>query len=139
MTTDNIFIPKQGRLSDLRSWIAGELGAALVRIYVNNVVYTADRVPSDYVEASFSGYAPAGPLAWGAPFINGADKAETDSPAVNFTYTAGSGTATTFGIYITDPSQTVLLAVIPFVSPFVFSPAQANLSKVIQLTATSEL
>ncbi|SRR5260370_400675 len=139
MASENVFIPKQGRLSDLRSWIAGELGAALVRAYVNNIVYTADRVPADYTEASFAGYAPVGPLAWPAPAINGSGKAESDSPVCSFTFTAGVGTATVFGLYVTDPASTVLLMVIPFISPVVLTPVSPTLARVIQATMTSEM
>jgi hypothetical protein len=139
MTSDNVYVPEQGALSDLRGWIAGELGAALVRLYVSNTPYLPTRVPADYTEASFTGYAPQGPLAWPAPFTNGAGKAESDSPVVTFNYTAGAGTAIVFGIFVTDPSSTVLLLVVPFQSPITLDPANPVLQRVLQVTEVSEL
>lgn len=139
MANDNVFVPKQGQLSALKGWIAGELGAAIVRLYTNNVVYTPDRVPADFVEAAFAGYVPQGPLAWPAPFTNASNKAETDSPNLTWTYSLLVGTATVFGIYITNPAKTVLLAVIPFQAPVVLTPVSPNLSRQIAVTDVSEL
>jgi hypothetical protein len=139
MSTDNVYVPEQGALSDLRGWIAGELGAALVRLYVSNTPYLPTRVPADYTEASFVGYAPQGPLAWPAPVTNGAGKAESDSPVVTFDFAAGAGTAIVYGIFVTDPSATVLLLVVPFQAPVTLSPASPQLQRVLQVTEVSEL
>ena len=139
LATDNVFVPQQGAISDLASWIAGDLGSAAVRLYVNNVVYGPTRVCSDYTEASFSGYSPISSPPWGVPFTNSGGKGETDSPALNFTFTGASGTFPIFGMFVTDPSQTKLLLVVPFVIPFVFSPTNPNLSTVLQVTEVSEL
>jgi hypothetical protein len=137
--TDNVYVPKQGALSDLDSWIAGDLGASIVRLYASNTPYTPDRVCGDYTEASFVGYAPVGPLSWPPSFTNGSGKAETDSPAISFTFTGGSGTAIVYGIFVTDPSQTKLLLVIPFASPVTLSPSNTSLERVLQVTEVSEL
>ena len=139
MTVSSAFIPKQGTLSDLAGWIAGDLGAAVARLYSSNTVYTPDRVPSDYTEASFIGYSPISPLAWLTPFINSAGKAETDSQVLVWTFAGSSGTATAFGLYLTDPSQTKLLAVVPFITPVTLTPTDTTLSYVCQLTEVSEL
>jgi hypothetical protein len=139
MSIDNVFVPKQGALSDLAAWIAGDLGASYVRLYVNNQVYTPNRVPADYTEASFAGYAPVHAIAWLAPFINGSGKAETDSPPFTYTFTAGVGTVTLFGLFVTDLALTKLLLVAPFVMPVVLSPGQNILTRTLQITDTSEL
>lgn len=139
MSVDNIFVPKQGLLSDLAGWLAGDLATARVRLYINNIVYNANRVPADYTEASFVGYAAIGPVAWGAPFINVSDKAESDSPILTWTFTAAIGTHVAFGLYITDPGVTKLLMVSPFIMPFTFSPATPVLQRVVQVVDGSEL
>jgi hypothetical protein len=138
MSVDTLFVPKQGALSDLADWIAGDLGSCYVRLYVNNVVYTPDRVCGDYTEASFAGYSPASGFSWGAPFTNLAGKAETDSPALTFTFTGATGTHTAFGIFITDAAQSKLLAVIPFLAPVIFSPGSPTETRMVQVTEVSE-
>ena len=139
MTVDNVYIPQQGSLSDLRNWIAGELGSCLVKLYVSNTPYLATNVPGDYTEASFAGYAPIVSPAWPAPFINGSGAAESDSPVLTWTYTAGAGTVTVFGVFITDSTGTELLAVVPFQAPIVLSPASPSLVRSIQLAMISML
>lgn len=139
MSVDNLFVPKQGLLSDLADLLAGQLATAVVRLYANNVVYTPNRVPADYTEASFVGYAPIGAVAWGVPFVNSADKAESDSPILTWTFTGAIGTHVVFGAYITDPGLTKLLRVIPFIMPFTFAPVTPVLQRVVQLVHASEL
>jgi len=139
MASENIQIPQEGQLSDLAAWIAGDLGSAYARLYISNTPFLPTRVCTDYTEASFTGYAPANPLAFGTPFVNGAQVGETDSGALNWNYTAGAGTADVFGIYVTDAAKTKLLAVIPFLSPVTLSPSNNTLTRVIQLTCISQV
>lgn len=139
MSDPNVFVPKVGATAALSAWLASVVGPANAHLYSSNTIYNPDRVLADYTEASFPGYAPVLGVAWGVIFINVAGKSESDSPALNWTFTGGSGTAPVFGIYLTDATDTFLQAVIPFSSPFVFSPSQPNLSQVIQLTDVSEL
>jgi hypothetical protein len=139
MTTNNIYIPHQGALSDIAGWIAGDLGPAVARLYSVNVPYLPTRVCGNYTEAAFPGYAPASPLAWGVPFINGGGKAESDSAVLTWTDTALAGTYQVFGIYVTNVPLTKLLMVIPFLGPFVFSPSNNVLSYMLQATEVSEL
>jgi hypothetical protein len=139
MADDTIRVPKQGALSDLRGWIAGQLGPGVARLYSSNTMYTPDRVPADYIEASFVGYSAIAALNWTVPSTNSDGKGETDSKALTWTFTGGSGTATVYGIYVTDPALGVLLLVIPFLTAVNLTPASPSLSKVIKLTAVSEL
>lgn len=139
MSIDSVMIPKEGSLNDLDAWVAGDLGSGYLRLYDNNHVYSADDTVSDYNEATFTGYAPITPPAFGPAFINGGGKAESDSAAATWTYTAGVGTATIFGLFITDAAGTTLLAVVPFQAPVVLSPGSPTLTRVVQMTAVSEL
>lgn len=139
VSADSLFLPNQGGISDLSNWIAGDLGSAFARLYTNNLVYLPTRVPADFTEAAFAGYSPQGALAWSPPFLNGMGKIETDSRVITFNFTAGSGTQPVFGLYVTDLLKTKLLLVMPFLMPFIFSPANNSLTRVIQLTQMSQL
>lgn len=137
MSTDNVRIPDQGAESDLASWVAGDLGSAVARLYVSNVTYNKTRVPADYTEASWPGYAPI-PLVFGAVFINANGEAEIDSQALAWTFGGVSGTYDNFGIYVTDSGMSKLLAVVPFLSPQTVSPSQTSVTGVLQITAVSK-
>ncbi len=139
MSVDSVYVPQSGAMSDLEAWIAGALGSCKVRLYVSNTPYLPTRIPADYTEASFPGYAPVASPAWGSVFINGGGAAETDSPVLTFTFASSSGTATVFGIYVTDSSGTVLLLVVPFQAPVVLSPGSPDVSRSLQVTAISQL
>jgi hypothetical protein len=139
VATDNVYIPNDGAIAALAAWLASVVGPATARLYDNNLPYLPTRVLADYNEASFAGYAPIVGVAWGVIFLNIAGKAESDSPALNWTFTAGAGTQPVFGIYFTDNPATKLQAVVPFSTPFVFAPANRNMSKLVQLTDVSEL
>lgn len=139
MTTQNVYIPQQGDLSDLAGWLAGDLGTAYARLYDTSHVFSPADTPASYHEASFVGYSPVTAMGWGVPFINMAGKAEVDSSALVWAFTGGLGTAPVYGIFVTDPSNTKLLLVAPFLAPIILTPTQPNLSQVLQVTAVSEL
>lgn len=139
MTTDNVYVPQQGSLSDLAGWIAGDLGAALVRLYDSFVLYSPTLTPAAFHEASFTGYAPLGPIAWTPPFVNGGGKAETDSPVLTWTRAIMVGTASIYGVYVTNPAKTKLLLVSPFLTPQDLTSAEPSLSRLLQVTEVSEL
>lgn len=139
MTTENVYYPEQGRLSNLAGWVAGDLGSAYARLYASNTPYAPTRIASEYTEAAFPGYAPFQPVVWGAPFLNSDSKAEVDSNTLLWSFSGSSGSYRVFGIYLTDPGQTKLLAVVPFLSPFTFDPSHLTLSYQLQVTETSEL
>lgn len=139
MSIDNVYIPQSGGVSDLNDWILGALGTCLVKLYASNTPYLPTNIASDYTEASFVGYAAVPSPSWSAAYINGSGAAETDSPPLTWTFTAGSGTATVFGLYITDSTGTALLAVVPFQSPVILTPTVPTVSRTVQLTAISQL
>jgi len=138
MATESVRLPNDGALTVLDKFLAGSDGPALAHLYDNNPVYSPANVLADFNEASFVGYAAVGPIAWPAPSINPGGKAESDSGTIAWTFTAGAGTATAFGIYFTDDPPTKLLLVIPFLDPFIFSPGNPTLSKATKLTEVSE-
>lgn len=139
MNPETLFVPKVGALQALAAWIGATLGPVTARLYDNNVVYNADRVLADYNEATFAGYAPVDPIAWGAAFTNADGKAESDSAICLWTFTGGAGSATVFGIYLTDSSNTQLMAVIPFVPAVILTPSASSVARMLQLTDVSEL
>lgn len=139
MATDSVFYPEEATLSALDTWLASPDGPVIARLYSNNLPYLPTRVLGDYVEAAFMGYAPVGPITWPAATINGQGKAQADSPALDFHFTGGSGTATVFGMYFTDDPPSKLKAVVPFLAPVVLSPSNQDLAKVARLTEVSEL
>ena len=112
---------------------------AEARLYVSDTAWDPANTCADYVEASFVGYAPIDPIFWQPPFINANGAAETDSQVLTWFFLAGVGGATVYGVYVTDPLQTKLLLVLPFVSGYRLTPATNTLSIVIQLAEISEL
>lgn len=139
MANDIVRIPHQGDISDLSGWIAGELGGARARLFDTPHVFNPGDTPASYHEASFVGYAPQGPVVWNPPFINVGGKAESDSQVLTWTFSAGVGTATVYGWFLTDATGLKLLAACSFVSPVVLQPASPSLSRIIQMTAVGEL
>lgn len=137
--SDPLFIPQTGAIAALSSWLAATDKPATARLYVNNIGYLPTRLLTDYTEAAFVGYAPLGPIAWGAVFTNLGGKAETDSSNLSWTFTGGSGSIPVYGIYLTNPLNTKLLAVIPFLSPAILTPGSPTVSRSLQLTDRSEL
>jgi hypothetical protein len=138
-TTDNVYIPQQGLLSELADWIAGDLGAAYARLYTSFVVPAPGRVCADFTEASWAGYAALGSIAWVPPFVNLSGSAETDSPVLTWSYSVGSGSVLAYGWYLTNLSLTKLLAFAPFLTPVELSPGSPTLSRSIQIAARSAL
>lgn len=134
----NIVIPNQGTIDDLDSW-RPNLNAGSVRLYTNNYTPIHTSVPANFTEATFVGYAPVSPPGFAAAFLNGFGQAETDSGVITFTFTAGVGTVTVYGWFLTNLAGTKVLAATKFLVPIVLTPVAPSLSRVIQLTAESIL
>lgn len=115
-----------------------ELNAGSVRLWDNNFVPNKSSVLADFNESSFVGYSPISPAGFAAAFLNGDGKAETDSAALVWTFTGGSGTALVYGWMILDPGAAQVLAFQKFLNPVTLSPGSPNLSRVIQIGAVSE-
>jgi hypothetical protein len=139
MTVQSIYYPQVAARRALDLFAGAANGPSIAKLYASNTPYLATRVIGDYTEASFAGYAQFGPLAWPLSATNGSGKAETSGPTPTFTYTAGAGTATVFGMLLCDSAGTTLLGVVPFLVPFVFSPANNVLTLAPALTEVSEL
>jgi len=136
---DNVYFPQEGAKAALDAFLASSDGPAYARLYDNAVPFDPTNTLADYNEASFSGYAAVGPITWPAASINGEGKAQADSPALDFTFTAGAGTATVQGLYFTDATNTILIAVVPLVGAVILTPAQPTLSRVVAMTDVGEL
>lgn len=139
MAAPPLYIPQLGSRSALNAWLAAADGPNRAELYVSNTPYTRLRVLTDYTLASFPGYAPVSPVVWGVTFINGASKAEADSPALHFHYSGLVGTVVVFGLLLSDVGGLNLRAVLPFISPIILTPVSPDLDLIVQLTATSEL
>jgi hypothetical protein len=138
MSQDQLLITNDGALDVTDSWRA-RLNAGRVRLFdLPHIPAHAD-TPASYHEASFVGYAPFAPPAFGVPFLNGGGKAETDSTVLMWNFTAGVGTATIYGWYITDVSGLKVLAACKFLVPVVLTPVSPTLTRIIQITDVSEL
>ena len=127
-----------GAKDDLETWRAN-LDAGFVCLFDNNFIPDRQSVPADFNEASFTGYARVQPAGFAAPFINGDGKAEIDSAAVDFTFTGGSGSAFIFGWYLLNAAETEVLMFCKFLVPVDLTPAMPLLSRVLKVTAVSEL
>ena len=132
----SILVPQSGLLSDLKDWVAGDLGSAYLRLFQNNHVYAPTDTPAAYTEANFTGYAPITTPAWGVPFINGGGDAEVDSANLVWTFTGSSGTQPVYGIYVTDSAQIKLYLVVPFLTPFIVQASTPTVSQLLQLMAS---
>lgn len=108
-------------------------------MFANNHIPAHTDIPAAYVESTFVGYAPITPPAFGVPYLNGFGKGETDSGPLVWTFTAGVGTATVYGMYLTDVTGLKVLMAVKFLAPIVLTPGSPTLSQLLQVTAISEL
>jgi hypothetical protein len=131
--------PNEGAISELEGWLAGDLSSAVARLYISPAAYDPADPLSAYVEASFPGYAPQPLAPWKVVTLNLAGKAETDSTPFLFQWTGSAGTTVVQGIYVTDAANTKVLIVVPFLSPFSFSPSARQLAFKLAVTAVGEL
>ena len=139
----NVIWSNDGSLLDLeqlRAFLNDAANQVFARLNDNNYTPVHTSVPGDFNEASFVGYSPVAPN-FAAAFVNGASKAEIDSAVISWLFTAGVGTATVFGWYLTYDTGggDVLVCASKFVLPVTLSPASPNLDRVVRLTAVSEL
>jgi hypothetical protein len=123
----------------LGEWLLVPSGPAIAHLYDNAIVFDRTQVLADYNESSFVGYAAVGPITWPAPSINLEGKAESDSGALTWTFTAGAGTAVVRGMYFTDDPPTRLLLVVPFDEAVILTPAVPQLVQAVKVTEYGEL
>lgn len=79
-----------------------------MHLFQNDFAPNVAMVLADLTEATFSGYAAAAGLAWGAPFINADGRAETDLPSQQFQHDGGAVANLVYGYYLTNAAGTVL-------------------------------
>lgn len=105
-----------------------------IRLFDNNHTPADGDVIGDYTEATFLGYAALAPT-W-TPGVDGAGNAMLTSDPLAYSFTAGGGSATIYGYFITDPAQVPeeLVGAERFGTSVVFSPTIPNLSLVVVVT-----
>lgn len=86
------------------------LGTLRIRLYVPDIYPHPERVSAQYVEPTFAGYRPLPLTQWGTVYLTLQGDAIVDHQAVKWTCTAGGGTDTVYGYWISDPAGRWLLA-----------------------------
>jgi hypothetical protein len=102
--------PTAGCKDFLTDFITDRLGSAnyVFRLFTNNITPASGDVIGSYTEAAFAGYVPvsgAG-ITWSAPTVSGL-VANTNGTNITFNNTSVS-TQTVYGVFVTDPSGTIL-------------------------------
>lgn len=93
-----------------------------IHLYKNDASPDANMTLDTFVEADFDGYA-ALPVVMNAPTMNDVNMVVSKSALVNWTTAAGVDTQTCYGIYITDPAGTNVIAAQRFDEPQVVGGA----------------
>ena len=110
-------IPNVDLITLIQSIITGMLTTSKVHLYKAIVNPPGpNTVIGDFTEADFVGYA-AKTAAFGAPYINAAGQAVTDSPLLTWIPTAATTPNTILGYYVTDAAGTTLIFCAQFVVP----------------------
>lgn len=109
-----------------------------IRLYKNNVTPDDTSDVSDFMEATFTGYAALTPT-W-TPGTDSFGNALITSDTLNYSFTAGSGSQLIYGYYITDPSQPgePLVGAEIFGTSVTFTPGNPNLALVVTVTLKPE-
>lgn len=119
------------------AWLAALLAANTpleCRLYDNNVTPGNSTVIGDFNEASFAGYALQN-LSFGTITINGSNKAQ--SVATELTFTLSAGTATIYGIFVTDSGGTLIFCA-KFASAVSLSVGVPDLRVTVTLTEDTD-
>lgn len=102
-------VPTPTLLTQLTALLAEYPTTSLVHLYTNNFQPTPASVVGDFTEATFTGYTAATLTAFGTPFLNAANNAQSVAPGITFTCTGTTVTQTVYGYFITDVHGTTLL------------------------------
>ncbi len=78
---------------------AGELAAATVHLFANDVNPGKGAVTADFIEATFTGSTALPITAWGSPFLNEDLDASALGPLMQWNWTAGV-TDIVYGVYV---------------------------------------
>jgi hypothetical protein len=129
--------------SDLLTTLAGLVASMLTTPKVH--LYTALANPigpfsvlADFTEATFGGYAAKTAL-FGAPYINGAGQAVTDSPLLQWQPTNSTTPNTILGFYVTDSAGAQLLWCGPLPTPVSLASPSDALPLVLQFALSPPL
>jgi hypothetical protein len=110
---DTIFINSGGCQDALTGWSGGasKLSAGRLRLFQNNVTVSDATVLSGLTECTATGYAAVNltSASWNAPTFSSPTASMTPVAAFSFT-TANASPVTVYGAYITDSTNTTLLA-----------------------------
>lgn len=123
-----------------RAWLNDPANNVKLRLYSNNYTPVHTSLFANFTECSFVGYVAKTPN-FGAAFLNIASQAEIDAAAETWTFTAGAGTTTIFGIYLTYDTgggDTVICAA-KFAVPVTLTVGSPNTTHQMQLTGQSVL
>lgn len=107
-----------------------------LRLYQNNWTPSHADVLSDYMEATFSGYAEAFPAFGGATLVGDQAVADDSAPRV-FTHNGGGTQNDVYGYYIVNSVSGKLVSAERFALPFHFEFNGDTLSVTAQLTLES--
>lgn len=97
---------RRGFLGQLVPW----LNTFKLRLFVNDIVPDPHAGVSQFVDPSYSGYAPIALTQFPQPYLNANDQGETVHPTVTFVVGPGGGSESAYGYWITDQADTFLLA-----------------------------
>jgi len=131
-------VTNDGAINDLDQWRT-ELNGCEVALFSNNYTPVRTSVPGDFTESAFVGYSRVLSPNFAAAFLNPDGKAQINSDILTWTFTSGSGTAVVWGWYILDAGDAHVLVAGRFLLPITLAPASPNLSRVLALTAVTEL
>jgi len=125
---NEIVVPKPVLIDELNEFaVAGNLfDGAKVHLYANDFTPDDQSVIGDFVEATYTGYAPSTVVVWSAAGY--APNGRPTLPGGTKTFVSGSPLLianTVYGYYVTDTAGTKLLWSERFVTPVIISaPAQ---------------
>lgn len=101
----------QGSLILLNQLISNLFNVELTLcLFQNDHTPTEGDDNSDYVEADFDGYLAVGVDSWTPPYLNGANKAETDEINRTFTQTGTGVTNDIYGYYVKNSAGDIIWA-----------------------------
>lgn len=135
----NLIATTQGALNFLKAaydWQETTLaGHWHVHLFANAHTVTDASVIGDFTESSFVGYAAAAPT-WSTP-ANVAGVPTSTSATVTFTQTS-AWPSTSYGVYVTDSTNALLLGAANFVSPVVLTASQPSYALTVSITFKPE-
>jgi len=118
--TDTVIQTQVNKGTDLTSKKAGDLAAATVHLFTNNITPTPLNVIGDFTEATFTGYAPVAVTGWGANASPPDGSVNADSTnVITFVGPSDASGQTIFGYFVKSAGLgTPLIYSARFAAPF---------------------